>query len=160
MTLLAIGLALANDATVTIEGTLVRGSAHLEVPPQRFIAQLGDPGWESTVSGTATRVEVKGRAGDCQLLALVSPNAVMDATYEVRRCPTADGWQSTLITSNVFSTYRSSWKAVPEGDGSRVTYEVDLTTSLWVPGSLVRSEIRRSVLQMMHRVVDWAVRVH
>lgn len=154
--LLLLALAHADEPTALIDGTTVRGSAHLEVPPARVLAQLQDPVWESSLSATGTRVEVKGRTGECQHLALLSPNPVVDASYEVRRCPTEDGFQSTLITSAVLATYRARWRALPEGEGSRITYEVDLSSSLWVPETLVRSETRRSVLKMMTTMVAWA----
>lgn len=154
--LLLASLALAEDPSAVVEGTVVRGTALIAVSPARFLAQLEDPAWESRISGSGTRVEVKGRAGDCLDVAFVSPNAILEARYELRRCPQPDGVRSTLLTSNAFSAYTSRWRASTEGAGARVTYEVDLTTSLWVPNSLVRSETRRAVLKLMRAIAAWS----
>lgn len=154
--LLAAGLALADDPSAVVEGSVVRGTAVLAVPPQTIIAQLSDPSWAGEVSGSNTQARVVSVLGPCQHVAYVSPNAILEARYELKRCPTADGWDDTLITSNAFSAYHATWRAVPEGEGARVTYEVDLSTSLWVPDSLVRGETRRSVLKMMRAMATWS----
>jgi hypothetical protein len=86
----------------------------------------------------------------------LSPNAIFDAKYEVRRCRTETGWENTLVSSNAFETYRAGWQVVAHPEGTLATYEVDLTTSLWVPNSLVRGETRRSIRQLLKAIVQWA----
>lgn len=154
--LLATSLSLAGEPAAVVEGDVVRGTARLAVPPQRFLDALRDPTWEARVSGSSTTAEVKGRDGACLHVAYVSPNPVVKAAYEVRRCPVPNGWQSTLLASNVFEGYRAAWHAVPDGDGAQITYEIELSTSLWVPNSLVRGETRKSVLKMMRAMAAWS----
>ena len=156
MLLMSLSLALAADPTVEVEGNTIRGSVDIAVPAKRFLAELKDPEWESRVSGTSTRATLKGREGSCQQVAFVSPNPIIEARYEVKRCPTSDGWSASLIESNAFSTYASSWKVVDREGGASITYQVELETSLWVPNSLVRSETRRSVKKMLRSMAAWA----
>lgn len=152
-----ISLALAGEVTADVDGSVVRGTALVAVPPERILAEMKDPTWIGRVSGSNTQVTVTGTKGRCQSVSYLSPNAIIDAAYDVTRCPTADGWVGTLVSSTVFSDYRTQWRVVPHGDGAKMTYEVDLTTSLmWVPNSLVRSQTKASVRKMMQAMVDWA----
>lgn len=153
-------LALATEPTAVIDGTVVRGSAWLAVDAGHFLDALEDPVWESRVSGSGTRVAVLGRDGDCMDLSIVSPNVIHEARYELRRCRAADGVVSTLVSSNTFSAFTARWRAVPESGGARVTYEVDVTPSLWVPDALVRAETRRAVLKLLRGLTTWADAEH
>lgn len=156
ISLLLLVAALADEPTATVDGGKVIGSAHLNVTPDKVIAALGDPAWEHRVSGSTTTSNVLAREGTCHNVAYVSPHPIFEANYDLRRCAVADGWSVTLLRSNAFSTYKARWKAVPEGTGSRLTYEVDLDTSLWFPDSLVRGEMKKSVLKMMKAIAGWS----
>jgi hypothetical protein len=158
MTLLFLAsLALAQDLDVVVDGDVVRGTAHVDVTAVRFLTELKDPGWIGRMSGTGTTAEVLGKDGDCLRVAYVSPNLILTARYTVKRCMTSDGVRISLIESNTFSAYETTWRVVPEGEGARITYEVDLTSSLrWVPNSLVRSETRRSIHKTLKQLVKWA----
>lgn len=154
--LLGPATARAEGPTVTVQGATVHGSMYLDVPPQRFIDALQDPAWEGRVGANGTTAEIKGRIGPCQHVAYVAPNPILTATYELERCPRPDGWESSHLTSNAFHAYHSRWRAVPEGTGARVTYEVTMDVSLWVPDSFVRGATRKSLGKMLERMVAWA----
>jgi hypothetical protein len=150
------GWAAAGEVSTEVVGSLVRGQAVLAVPPARFLAELEDPAWVSRVSQSKTQVSVVGPDGACTRVAFLSPNAIFDARYEVRRCRTPHGWENALLTSNAFETYRAGWHVAPHPEGTLATYEVDLTTSLWVPNSLVRGETRRSIRKLLKAIASWA----
>jgi len=155
--LLLAGLARAEPPVVVADGTAVRSSFHLPVPPERLLIALQDPTWEARVAGEDTRVTPLGPDGVCQRVAYVSPNLVQDLHYELRRCPTADGFDSTLVASDGLASYHARWTVRPEGSGCRVDYLVDLTITLWaVPDSLVRAETRRGVAKRLAAIAAWA----
>lgn len=154
--MLALGRAFAGEPTVVLDGAVVRGSAFIAAPPEALLAALSDPSWEGMIAGDGTRALLKGTMGSCQRVSYQTPNPVMDASYEVRRCPTADGWQMSLLSSPVLDSYRAQWRVVAEGAGSRVSFEVELSSSLWVPDSLVNSETVRSVEARLRAMDAWA----
>lgn len=154
--LLTVGAALAEEPTVTVDGATVRGSAVLEVPATRFLAALRDPAWEGQVAGDGTEAHITGSEGGCQIVSYSSPNSVATATYVLRRCPTADGWESSLVRSNTFTAYRSRWTVTPAARACRVSFEVELSVSAWVPDSLVQSQTVQSIQRRLQALQAWA----
>ena len=142
-------------ATVQDDGSVI-GSVELAVPPETLRARLADPAWLPTISKDGTTVTLTGKEGGCQLIKSESPNVVMTARYTPRRCPTADGYQSTLIEGNAFDTYATSWSIIPTETGARATYKVSLTTSLWVPNSMVRRTTRNTIQEMLVNLQTWS----
>lgn len=143
--------------TVTIHdnGSVV-GLVDLGVTPEQVQSALSDPTWLPTITGDGTRVTLQGTDGGCQLLASESPSAIMTARYETRRCPTDTGFQSTLRSSNAFKTYATSWTFTPTAQGTRATYRLDMTTSLWVPNSVVRRATRNALEDMLTQLQAWS----
>ncbi|MCB9666438.1 MAG: hypothetical protein H6732_20175 [Alphaproteobacteria bacterium] len=158
MTLLLLAsLALADEPTAVVDGTTVRGTAHLAVAPGVVLDALADPAFESRIQQSRTTTTVTVREGACHQAAYVVPHPIMTARYELRRCRTDAGWDVSLVSSDSFHTYQGSWRAVPEGEGARLTFEVDLTSSIrWVPESIVRGEMRKSVRQLMAALAAWS----
>ena len=140
----------AKDGTIT-------ATVQLDEPVEVVRANMQDPGWLPKVTGSSTQVTVTGMDGTCQLVSSVSPNAIMTAKYQTRRCPTASGFASTLRDSNCFDRYRTSWSFQPSGAGTLATYVVSLDTSLWVPNSVVRRTTRSEIAKMLGKLQDWSL---
>lgn len=140
------------DVTITPPDTVV-GVVDVGVPVDVVRTALRDPAWVAKVDGGKTSVAVAGREGDCLVADYVSPSALLSVEYRVRRCPTPGGYEAVMLTSNAFEAYRVAWDLAPsETGGTRITYTIQLTTSLWgVPNSLVTSTTRTSVKRMLGR---------
>lgn len=145
------------DPTVTIEddGTIV-GTVHLAVSPDKVRTAMADPGWMAKLTGGRTKVTVEGKDGDCLLVASESPNSIMTARYWTRRCPTPTGYAATLRDSNCFKTYGASWDFTEHASGAVGTYRISLTTSLWIPNSVVLNKTSAAIQDMLADLQQWS----
>lgn len=153
---LALTLALAHAApvvTIDDDGT-VTGVMETPVPAELLRAKLADPTWLPTVSGDGTRVSVVQRDGDCLILDSESPS-VITVRYRTRQCPTATGYQFTLVSSDSFTSYTATWTLQPIAAGTRATYHLEIVSSLWVPQAVVRRSTRGGIEQMMTNLEQW-----
>jgi len=154
--LYAIAIAASTAVEPSVEVTppdTVVGVISVQADPDAVRAQLKDPSWVARVDGGKTTVDVVSTEGDCVVADFVSPSPLVTVEYRVRRCARDDGYETKMLTSNAFEHYRVRWQVAPEGEGSRLTYTIQLTTSLWgVPNSLVTSSTRKSVKRMLGRV--------
>lgn len=134
----------------------VRGVVETTAALERVRSVLADPGWVARVDGGKTKVDVRSKDGECLVADYVSPSALLEVTYQVRRCPTASGYEAKMLTSNAFKDYRVAWDLVSTASGgTQLQYTIQLTTSLWgVPNSLVLSTTKKSVRKMLERVVE------
>lgn len=140
------------------EGPIV-GTVQLAVPPDTLKSKFADPTWLSSITEGRTRISVTGQDGPCQLIHSESPNAIMTAVYDVKRCPTASGFASTLRDSNCFKRYSTSWEFAPtaDGTGTVATYRLDIESSLMlVPESTVRSASRKAIGEMLGKLQGWS----
>ena len=101
------------------------------------------------VEAGGTQITVVEQQGECTVLDYVAPNTVMTVSYRVRRCPTEGGFEATLVHSDEMDTFHETWKVVPADDGSHITYNLQTSTSLPIPGFLVNSTTRRRVKGLM-----------
>lgn len=144
--------ALAGPATTEVVDDTIIGRVSVAAPPDEARRRVSDPAWVSATEGGGTRVAVQGRDGACLLLDAVSPSAILEVRYSTRQCPTADGVRSTLVSSNAFSAYSTSWRVLPEGTGSLVEYRISMVTKLMMPQSWVYGTLRKRVQTLMEKV--------
>lgn len=150
MVTLLLALSFAAEPTVEVVGDdMVRGAIVVELAPEVVRQRLADPVWVVQSSGDGTEVVITSREGGCLLADYASPSFLMTVRYSVRQCPTKDGFESKLITSNAFSSYRTQWVVKPEGSGSRVEYVSQLNTTLSVPSSWVTKSMKKGITQML-----------
>lgn len=148
--LLATSLAAGPSASI-VDGAIV-GSVTVAAPPARILSDLKDPTFVSRVDGGKTEVSVRGADGACQIVDFVSPSTFLKVEYAVRRCPTDDGFQTALLSSNTFETYGTTWRVEPAGTGSTVHYRLEMTSALTlVPTSLALSSSVGPVRKLMKR---------
>jgi hypothetical protein len=149
-------VARAAPPVMVSDGDVLTGTVDVAVAPEALRARLSDPTWLPTISRDGTEVSVVRPDGPCQVLQSVSPSTFLTVRYQTRRCPTADGFHSTLIESNAFSTYETSWTILPDGAGARVTYRIHVVSTLWVPKGVIRRNVRSGIESMLVNMQDWA----
>lgn len=150
---LLLGAALAAEVTIDDQGAVV-GTLVTPVPVDTLRARLADPTWLPTVSQDGTQVAIAAREGDCVVLDSVSPS-VITVRYRTRQCPTADGFTYTLVQSDNFSAYAASWTFAATPAGTRATYRVAVTSTLWLPDAIVRHATKSGIAQMVGRLEAW-----
>ena len=148
--------AAAGPPVLTTSGDALTGVVEIDASPQVIKGVLADPTSLPRISGDGTEVTILSQDGACQVLQSVSPSAFITVRYKTRRCPTSTGFQSTLIESNAFSSYDTSWVVEPSGSGSRVTYRIELVSTLWVPRGVVRRGVRNGIESFLSNMQGWA----
>lgn len=154
--LLLSSIALAGPPVMATDGDALTGVVQLDVEPTVVRQALQDPTFLPTISKDGTQVTVLGTDGACQIVQSVSPSAFLTVRYKTRRCPTATGFHSTLIESNAFSAYDTSWAIEPNAAGTQVTYRIELVSTLWVPRGVVRRGVRNGIESFLTNMHDWA----
>ncbi len=140
-------------ATISEDGSVL-GVVVVATAPAQALARVNDPGWIAEVGDPSTRVTVAATEGACQVLDYVSDHTVATARYRVRQCLVDGGNDASLVESASFSSYRTSWRVEPAGTGSRLTYRLDLVSTLAVPKWIVRRASRGSVQRMLEALAE------
>lgn len=145
--------------TVSIDDAgRVVGTVQLATSAEKLRADMDDPTFVPRATGNGTEITVDARDGDCLVVTSVTPQKMMTVRTTTRRCPTADGWSSTLETSNALDAFVETWSVAPVGDGASVTYRVELSTSVWgVPDAIVRKTTRSSIQSMLEGLQRWSL---
>lgn len=155
---LLLTLAVAADPSAWTEGNVVHGTVTVPVSATTIRGHMADPLWLPKLDDSKTEVTVRSKDGACLILDCVSPSALLTVQYSVRRCPTADGFEATLLESNAFSSYTARWSIVDEGDGARMSYALDAVTSLPVPQSWARGGMKKAISKLMKRLDEWGTK--
>lgn len=143
-------MALATGPTVEItDDSTVHGEVVVAATLEHVREKMADPTWIAAVDDGGTTVEIVERSGDCVVTDSVSPSAVKTVEYRVRRCKTEDGWQGTLVSSNTFDSYEVRWRLSPEGAGTKLTYDLALSTSMMVPQFIINRQTRNGVERLL-----------
>jgi hypothetical protein len=146
-----------------------------EPPPLQFVRTL-EGGWQSVLDIPASETIVRGalldpiaaarfapdirtiayvERGDCSRLRAVT-TGIPAVAYVYGRCPTADGWHETLVSSEDLDAYEVRWRFAPRGPGTTVTYMVRIDPRWPAPDFLVDRQVRSTmttVLSRLYRVV-------
>lgn len=130
----------------------VHGELRVPLAPAAVRAKLADPAWVAKVDASGTTVTVVERRGDCVVTDNVSPNVVKTVRYRVEQCPTASGFATTLVESNAFDAYSVRWTLTPDGDGTRIAYDLACDTTLLVPQFVIDQQTRKGVLNLLTRL--------
>lgn len=131
----------------------VTGTVSVPASPSATLALLSDPIRLSAVDGGETKVVMVSREGSCAVYDYTSPSVMSDIKYRVRQCPRADGVEAVLVQSDAFSAYRARWTLTPEGSGTLVRYDLDMSVSMMVPNSLVQATTKRAVYKLLDRLL-------
>ena len=101
----------------------------------------------TTVSASATR------DGKCEKVKLKTRGLIAPFVLETRRCPTANGWRETLVTSDNFVEYWNEWTVKAQGDGALVTFKTRTLPNVAVPESIILSQTRRVLGKLMKNLL-------
>lgn len=133
------------------DGAVV-GTVELPSRPESVRTALSDPTFLPTTTGSTTEVRLTRRDGPCQIIDSISPSTFLTARYRTRRCRTPSGYRSTLVSSNCFKTYETSWTLVPSPHGTTATYRIQATTSLWIPNGVIRGQTKNAMQDLLPKL--------
>lgn len=93
--------------------------------------------------------------GNCERLTYKTPGLLSSMTYIARRCPTADGWVETLISSDDFAENHSSWRLREVEGGTEIDYRVRVRlNNIPVGQAMVDAQIAKSIQRAIERLEE------
>jgi hypothetical protein len=92
--------------------------------------------------------------GNCERLTYQTPGLISSLTYVARRCPTADGWEETLVSSDDFADNQSSWRLREVEGGTEIDYRVRVRLNLPVGQSIVDAKIAQSIKRAIEQLEE------
>ncbi len=145
MLIFSLASALAAEPTVTTQadGTVV---ARMEVAAsaEAIRAILSDSEASVRLSADVLSVDAALK-GKCSEMTVQTKGAWNPLEYKALRCPTANGWRTSLIESDDFSALEVEWKLDPScSDLTTVEYRVRTDVDIVAPKALVQQGVRRS----------------
>ncbi len=90
--------------------------------------------------------------GPCAKMTVTSRGLAGTMRYVARRCPTANGWRSTMLESDDFKSHDIEWLVAPSGQGTRVTMRVRVVPRLPVPQMLIRRVVGGALSATLKRL--------
>lgn len=151
--LLTVAMGVEPTAWVGDDG-VVSGMVTVAAPRAAVLAVVADPERIAAVDGDDAVVERVIPDGACLLVDYRSQAMIGEVRYRVRQCPTATGVLSTLVRSEVLTAYWARWTLTPEGAGTRVRYDIAMTTHMRLAHGIVQQVTRRAVRRMMEGLRD------
>lgn len=103
----------------------------------------------------STTIEVAATPeGACSRVKLKVRGVLSPFHLETRRCPTATGFQETLVASSDFLAYYNEWTIQETGDGVLVSFRSRSLPDVAVPESLILSQTRKVLAKVLARLAD------
>jgi hypothetical protein len=127
----------------------VVGTLEVALAPEIVRDKIADPVWIARIDGGGTSVVIESRDGGCLVMESTSPTIMKTVKYRVRRCPTTDGFQEVLVSSETFDAYQVDWSVVARTAGSTVRYEIRTHTQMMVPQFVIDQQTQRGVQRML-----------
>jgi hypothetical protein len=150
------GLAFADpepSAPVTVGNSTVTTEVLIQADAASIRAALADPLTACRLSGDVLSATVLAKEGDCSILRVTTRGLSAPLTYTTRRCPTADGFRETLVTTEDFDNQTSSWKLTPVSGGTVVTLAVRSEPRLPLPQRMINAAVGSSAVQTLRNLV-------
>ena len=145
--LIASAHARSPGVEVTPAGT-VRGSVVVPVALDEVREALSSSVGRATAVDNGARIEATAD-GECELEHTHVPHPIKSVTYTVRTCPTQAGFHTSLVDSRDLDRFEAIWELREIDGGTEVSYDLDLQTSLPLPGFVIRASIRKGVLDAL-----------
>lgn len=136
------------DVAVRDDHSIV-GVVVVNAPPALVRDRIADPKWVAKVDGSGTEVVFVEHRGPCVVSDRASPNAISTVRSRVEQCPTPTGYVESLVASKSFDSYRVLWTFEPDGAGTRITYDLAMSTSMMVPQFVIDQQARKGVHSML-----------
>lgn len=137
-----LSLASATEPTSEVrdDGTVVV-KINVEATPTEVKALLADTeGAAMDISADLLSVTATQR-GACEEVRRETRGVFRPFEMKVLKCPTPNGFVESLVASDDFSAYQSTWSVQPGVTGSDVTYSVRTELNAPVPGAMVRKGV-------------------
>ncbi len=155
--LLTASLALATPGTPSDPVVGADSSITTDVLIPASIAEvraiLADPDVASRLSGSILSVDVLGRDGGCDLVAITCKGMMSPMAYTIRRCSTADGFTETLVSSEDFTAQSTKWRLETVAGGTLVTFSVNTAPKVSVPRRIIQAVVESSAVETLENLV-------
>lgn len=120
------------------------------VPEAAVRAALVDPLVAARLSPDISGISYVER-GACSTLRSVT-SGFASVSYVYRRCPTANGWHETLVSSEDLDAYEVRWTFTQRGASTEVAYMVRIDPTLPAPAFLLGRQMRSSITTIVSRL--------
>ena len=130
----------------------IEGQITLPFPESEVYHLLSDPVASSKLNRDVYDASSK-RQGACEIVYRKVRGVWSPMTYRAKRCPTTHGWVEQLIDSESVSDYYMEWELERLSSGTRVKYKVRTQINAPIPTSIIQSETKRSVTQMLKNLL-------
>ncbi len=148
--LLALPAAFAAPTVEVRDDNSVVGEVTVKSPIDAVREKVADPVWLAKTDGGGTEVTVLADEGECLKLRHVTPNAIKTVRYTTRQCPTKTGFESVLVESDNFTSYRVEWTLDAREDGSTaLRYLLHFETNMMVPQFIINRQSRKGVEHLL-----------
>ena len=147
--LLAIPLAKAAPETTINSAGAVVSTVTVSADPASVLALLSDPSLVAALSGDGISAKVSAEEPPCMVLDYNSASRLATVEYRLRQCAVDGGFDVTLISSEAFSVYDATWRILPSGSATTLTYSLYAKTTYFFPDAIIRQTIRSGVDKMM-----------
>lgn len=91
-------------------------------------------------------------SGACHRLSVTTRGPWTPLRYEGLRCPTDEGWNTDLLSSEDFRVLHVEWNVRPDGRGTTVEYVVRAELSQPLPPAWIRRGLERSARGTLDRL--------
>jgi len=142
--------------TISLDGDVIVGVVEVAAAPDVVRERIADPTWVNAVDAGNTDVTVADRAEGCLVLDYLTTTTFATVRFRVRQCPTLDGVVTSLMQSDDFSAYQTSWVVRPNGveGGAVLVYRQEVRTRLPVPAFIVRRQSKRHIASLLARLEE------
>ena len=131
----------------------IRTDVVVAATPDQIRAAMADPVAAIELCADVISARVVGRSGDCSILLVTTRGLVAPLGFMTRRCPTAEGWAETLVSSDDFDRQDTTLRLEPVSGGTRIVLEVHSEPRLPLPRRLLQSEIAKSTVATLENIV-------
>lgn len=134
------------DSTVTTDVLIAASMADVR-------AILADPAVAGRLSTSILSVDVLGKDGPCDVVAVTCKGMLTPMAYTVRRCATPDGFTETLVRSDDFTAQTTEWHLKTVTGGTLVTFSVNTHPKTSVPRRIIQAVVESSAVETLENLV-------
>ena len=125
----------------------------VDASPEQVRVILADTaGSLKDLSPNTLSVEVTSD-GPCERVDRQTRGIFQPLTFQAKRCPTADGWEETLVESDDFEHYEALWSVRTTDAGTEVIYRIATELTAPVPQVLVRQNLKQAAGTILRALV-------
>jgi ribosome-associated toxin RatA of RatAB toxin-antitoxin module len=127
-------------------------SVEINCSPERFLAVVRDFESYPVFIPEMVSAKILQETGDVSEVAF-GIHMVRRLDYTLRLTQVTPHRIEWCLVSGIFRSNNGSWQLTPLGDGSRthVEYKVDIQVGMFLPGSLVRSLVGKTLPSMLQK---------